>query len=298
MEYIIETKDLTKKFGSKAAVNNVSLHIKKGDIYGFIGKNGAGKTTAMKLILGLLYPTSGSISLFGSNELDKQRIKIGSLIEKPTFYSNVSAYENLKRFSILYNSTDDEIRATLELVGLQDAMTGKKVGHFSLGMKQRLGIAIALLGRPEVLILDEPVNGLDPAGIKEVRDLILKLNRENGVTFLVSSHLLDELSKIANMYGIINNGSLVEELSSTQLLSSFKQALKLRVSDVEKTIAVLKQYSLLGKFERSGDSLILYSFADKSSEISEVLIKAGIRVSEMGITNANFEDYFIERIGK
>ncbi|MDE7379591.1 MAG: ATP-binding cassette domain-containing protein, partial [Clostridia bacterium] len=201
-EYIIETKNISKQYKSQFAVNNVSIHVKRGDIYGLIGKNGAGKTTLMKLLLGLANPTNGEVVLFGDTKLEEARKKIGSLIEDPGLYKNCTAYENMLRFSILYGADKGEIAGLLNLVGLGD--TGnKKAGAFSLGMKQRLGIAIALLAHPEVLILDEPINGLDPAGIKEIRDLILQLNKERGVTFILSSHLLDELAKVVTCYGII-----------------------------------------------------------------------------------------------
>lgn len=221
MEYIIETEGLTKRYGKRLCVNNISIHIAKGDIYGFIGRNGAGKTTAMRLILVLARPTSGKIKLFNSDDLNAQRKKIGSLIEAPGLYKRCSALENMKRFSILYGGDDKEIEELLSFVGL-NGVGNKKVGQFSLGMKQRLGIAIALLGNPEVLILDEPVNGLDPAGIKEVRDLLLKLNKEKNVTIMISSHLLDELAKITTKYGIINNGVLVEEIDAPKLMERCK----------------------------------------------------------------------------
>ncbi len=204
-EYVIETCGIFKRYRNRFAVNNVSIHVKRGDIYGLIGKNGAGKTTLMKLILGLANPTMGGVKLFGDTKLDAARKRIGSLIEDPGLYKGCTAYENMLRFSILYGADKNEIPVLLKLVGLDD--TGnKKAGAFSLGMKQRLGIAIALLSHPEVPILDEPINGLDPAGIKEIRDIILNLNREHGVTFIISSHLLDELSKIVTRYGIVNDG--------------------------------------------------------------------------------------------
>ncbi len=215
MKYVIQTKSLTKKYGTKIAVDKISLNVRKGDIYGLIGKNGAGKTTLMKLLLGLIYEDDGQINLFNSTSLEKERVKIGSLIEAPAFYKNETAFENLKRFSLLSPTSNEEIHNLLKLVGLDN--TGKKkVGAFSLGMKQRLGIALALLGKPELLILDEPINGLDPSGIKEIRDIILDLNSK-GVTFLISSHLLDELGKIATNYGIVSNGKLVEEITSVEL---------------------------------------------------------------------------------
>ena len=184
-EYVIETKNIFKRYRNKFAVNDVSVHVKRGDIYGLIGKNGAGKTTLMKLILGLANPTKGEVYLFGGTDLDGARKRIGSLIEDPGLYRGCTAYENMLRFSILYGADKNEINDLLKLVGLDD--TGnKKAGAFSLGMKQRLGIAIALLSHPEVLVLDEPINGLDPAGIKEIRDIILNLNKEFPATFWTS----------------------------------------------------------------------------------------------------------------
>ena len=215
MEYLIETKNLTKRFGAQKAVDDVSMHVRRGEIYGLIGKNGAGKTTLMRMLLGMSAPNSGEIRLFDSDKPNEARRGIGSLIEEPALYKNHTAFENLKRFAILVPTPDDELHELLKLVGLEN--TGrKKAGQFSLGMKQRLGIAIAMLGKPELLILDEPINGLDPAGIKEIRDLILRLNAR-GITFMISSHLLDELGKIATQFGIMANGSLVEEISSEKL---------------------------------------------------------------------------------
>ena len=233
MNYVIETKNLTKKFPNKLAVDHIDMHVQKGDIYGLIGRNGAGKTTAMKMILGTLFPSEGSITLFGDTNLSKQRKRIGSLIEAPGLYRGCTAYENMKRFSLLYGGTEEDIKELLEFVGL--ANTGKmKAGHFSLGMKQRLGIALALLGNPEILVLDEPVNGLDPAGIKEIRDIIHKLNKEKGITFVVSSHLLDELGKIATRYGILSDGQLVDEISAYELQERCKTCLIIETDNLEK----------------------------------------------------------------
>lgn len=299
MEYIIETRGLTKKYGEKLAVNSVNMHIRPGEIYGFIGKNGAGKTTTMKMILGLTKQTSGTIKIFGSENLDKERTKIGSLIEAPGLYKNCSAFENMKRFSILYGGTDSEIMHLLNTVGLGD-VGKKKVGEFSLGMKQRLGIAVALLGNPKLLILDEPINGLDPSAIKEVRDLILKLNEEKGVTFLISSHLLDELAKITTTYGIINNGVLVEEVSAEDLKERCRKSLKVKVSNPEKAVSVLKESGHLqdNEFSVEKDVVAIYSHSEKSEEVNEILVQNGIKVFELSSNSENFEDYFIERIGK
>ena len=297
-DYIIETRSLTKSFGSKIAVNHVDLHVKKGDIYGFIGRNGAGKTTAMKLILGTLRANEGEVYLFGrSDNLDASRKKIGSLVESPGFYHNASAYENLKRFSLLFGGTDEDIKEILKFVGLAD--TGKKkAGSFSLGMKQRLGIAIALLGNPEIMILDEPVNGLDPAGIKEVRDTIIKLNKEKGVTFLISSHLLDELAKITTRYGIIADGELVDEVEAEELMARCEDKLNIKVSNVKKTIDILKKNKLLDRYEIKDNYVVLYDHFDKAAEINELLVKGGVKVEELAPVSVGLEDYFIERLGK
>ena len=296
-EYVIETSNLTKKFSSKAVVDKVSMHVRKGDIYGFIGKNGAGKTTTMKMILGLLNVTEGEIKINGSNNLDKERSKIGSLIENAGLYKNATAIENMKRFSILYGGSDSEIKEILEFVGL--AQTGsKKAGQFSLGMKQRLGIAIALLGNPEILILDEPINGLDPQGIKEIRDLIIKLNKERGVTFLISSHILDELAKITTRYGIINSGELVEEIDAKELLNRSKKNLKITVNDINKSLELLKNNNFLNEYEVKDNSIILYGDFKESSLINKLLVENNISVSELTTNEDAFEEYFIERIGK
>ena len=192
MEIVLKTENLTKRFREKVAVNRVNMTIARGDIYGFIGKNGAGKTTTMKLVLGLTFPDEGKIELFGGENPERARKKIGSLIEAPGVYKNCTAYENMKRFAILSGTTDRDIRECLRLVGLTNA-GNKKAAEFSLGMRQRLGIAVALLGAPQFLVLDEPVNGLDPEGIKEIRDVILRLNRERGVTFLDAAKALSVL---------------------------------------------------------------------------------------------------------
>lgn len=296
MEYVLRTKSLTKKFGSKIAVNAVDMNVAKGDIYGFIGRNGAGKTTAMKLILGLLNATEGEIELFGGEPLEKARGRIGSLIEAPGIYKNCTAYENMKRFSIIYGGTDEDIAQLLKFVGLEN--TGnKKAGRFSLGMKQRLGMAIAMLGNPEFLILDEPINGLDPEGIKDVRNAVLNLNEQKGVTFLISSHLLDELAKIVTRYGIINNGVLTEEISAEDLNAMCESGLKVRVDDVEKAITALLPLVPQEEIRVSGGELVLPIDVDAAA-VNELLVKGGVRVSELGAMRGDMEEYFIARLGK
>ena len=296
MEYVIETKALTKKYGEKLAVNGMSLHVRKGDIYGLIGKNGAGKTTLMKLLLGLTSANGGEIKLFGNTDLDRARQKIGSLIEAPALYKNETAFENMKRFAILAPTSDEEIRKLLTLVGLGN-VGSKKTGEFSLGMKQRLGIAIALLGNPELLILDEPINGLDPAGIKEIRDIILDLNAK-GVTFLVSSHLLDELGKIATNYGIMSGGVLVEEITSAELEEKCRTSLKITVHNAPMAIALISHHYPDTKMEHTEKTVRILSAIEDASSVIELLVKNGVRVYEARNESQGFEDFFIERMGR
>ena len=296
MKYVLRTDKLTKRFGAKCAVNGVSMQIRKGDIYGFIGKNGAGKTTLMRLVLGAAMPSDGDIELFGGEELSRARHRIGALLEYPCLYKGCSAYENLKRFSLLTGNDRDELLEILELVGLKN-VGKKKVGKFSLGMKQRLAIGIALLGHPEFLVLDEPVNGLDPTGIKEIRDVILRLNREKGVTFLISSHLLDELSKIVTTYGIIKDGVLIEQISVEELEVRCRHHLSITVDDVQTALSLLSCITDRSSIKVEGNSLYLYSLIDKSDRINRLLVRHGVKVSELKIQAASLEEYFLERMG-
>ncbi|MBO4323239.1 MAG: ATP-binding cassette domain-containing protein [Clostridia bacterium] len=293
MQYVIETDNLVKRYGSVLAVDNVSVHVKKGDVYGLIGKNGAGKTSLLKLILGLTMPTSGEVGLFGGENLFDARKKIGSLIEDPALYKGKTAYENMKRFAILFGAADEEIYELLDLVGLGD-VGNKKVKAFSLGMKQRLGIAIALLGKPEIMILDEPTNGLDPAGIKEVRDLILKLNGA-GVTFMISSHILDELGKIATVYGIVSEGKL-EEVTADFVKKSCRRSLIISVDDCEAAEKALKETFGDISLETGEKSVKILSEVEDNSKITEALFGAGVKIYEMKEEILDFEDFFIERL--
>ena len=295
MEYVIETKNLTKRYPNKTATNNVNMHVKKGDIYGFIGKNGAGKTTTMKMILGLANPTTGQVLINGNSNLVNERKKIGSLIEAPGLFKNKTAYENLKQFSLICGGNDKEIKEILEIVGLSNTGS-RKASNFSLGMRQRLGIGIALLGNPEILILDEPINGLDPEGIKDVRDTLIKLNKEKGVTLIISSHLLDELAKITTRYGIINEGELVEEISSEELLKKTSKSLKLKTSDNLKALEILKASEFDGIID--GEYISLKNHMDESNLIAKIIVKSGLELFELSINNSDFENYFIERLGK
>ncbi len=250
----------------------------------------------MRAILGLTNLESGSVKLFGSNDLVNARKKIGSLIEAPGLYRNYSAYENMKRIGYLVNTNNDEIINILKLVGL-DPYSKKKSGEFSLGMRQRLGIAMSLIGNPELLILDEPINGLDPEGIKEIRDIIIDLNKSKGITFLISSHLLDELSKVVSDYGIINNGYLIEEISKADLQAKCLNGIDIVVKDVNKTIKILKQITNKDLIVNNNEILI----NDLSIDIAKLnllLNKNNILVSKLILNESSFENYFIERLGK
>ncbi len=296
MEYVIQTQNLCKRYRKKYAVNNVSLGVKRGEIYGLIGRNGAGKTTLMKMLLGLCTPTDGQISLFGEAGGNKARQRIGSLIEAPGLYKNCTAKENMLRFATLYGVEHSAVTPLLELVGLAD--TGKKkAGEFSLGMKQRLGVAIALLGNPEILVLDEPVNGLDPAGIKQIRDLLVELNGK-GVTVLISSHLLDELSKIVTVYGILADGRLVEEITAEELNYRCRGFIKLVCSSPDAACALLKEKFEGIEAEVKTDGLYLTSHVEQIGEINALLVQSGITVTEFTQNKGGVEEYFIERMGR
>lgn len=296
MEYVIETQNLVKQFKTKLAVNDVSIHVKRGDIYGLIGKNGAGKTSLMKLILGLTYPTRGNVILFGGENLNASRKRIGSLIEAPGLYKNCSAYENMMRFATLYGADPKEIKPLLNRVGLGD--TGKKkTKEFSMGMRQRLAIAIALLGNPEVLVLDEPINGLDPAGIKEIRDTIIELNKE-GITFIISSHLLDELAKVVTNYAIMSDGYLIEEVTAKELNERCRKYVKLSTNDNARSLELLKESYPDICAEVRADGICISNYFDKTADLNKCLVEKGIAVSEIILSETDLEEYFIARLGK
>lgn len=294
--YVITTDNLTKVYGKKTVLDHVSMHVAQGDIYGFIGKNGAGKTTLMKLLLGMSQPTEGKIELFGSHQLNLGRAKIGALIEAPAFYQNCTAYENLQRFAILANAKGQDLHALLDFVGLGN-VGKKKAGQFSLGMKQRLGIAIAMLGNPELLVLDEPINGLDPEGIKEIRDLLLRLNREQGVTILVSSHLLDELAKITTRYGIINNGRLVEETTATELMQNCQHKLQVLTDQPKQAEKIIKKMYPQVPLRVSESGVEVIAEDIDSAAINRALVLDGVNVRGLTAITDNMEDYFIQRMG-
>ena len=248
MEYILTAESLGKQYRHFKALDSFSIHVPKGSIYGFVGKNGAGKTTFIRLICGLQEPTSGSYTLYGAKNTDpsitKSRRRMGAVVETPSIYLDMTAEDNLKeQYRIIGLPSFDDIPELLRLVGLEN--TGKKKAkNFSLGMKQRLGIAIALAGSPDFLILDEPVNGLDPQGIIEMRELILKLNQERQITFLISSHILDELSRLATHYGFIDSGHMVKELSARELDAACRKCIRVQVSDIHALTRVLDEMDI------------------------------------------------------
>lgn len=295
MEYALRTKNLSKKFSKKLTVDSVNINIRKGDIYGLIGKNGAGKTTLIRTIVGLAAPTAGEIELFESTDLKKQRYKIGTVIESPAIYPNFTAKQNLIAQQKLFGKTDiNEINQILEIVGLAD--TGKKKAkNFSLGMKQRLAIAISLIGNPEFLVLDEPINGLDPAGIKDVRDLILKLNKENNITVLISSHILGELAKIATRYGVICNGKLVDEFTPQELQSRVRKCLTVSVDNTELAGKIIEENLNTKNYEIKSDKLIyLYDNIDESSKVNTLLVTNGVIVNFINTIGDDYEPYLIK----
>ena len=298
MDLVLQTNCLTKKYGKQIAVNKVSLNIEKGDIYGFIGKNGAGKTTLMKIISGLIYQDQGEIELFESSNLEKGRKRIGCVIEQPALYPGMTASQNLIYYNKLLGIPDNNnVHDVLNIVGLQN--TGKKkTKNFSLGMKQRLSIAISLLGNPDFLILDEPINGLDPSGIKEIRELLLKLNFENRITILISSHILGELAKIATKYGIIENGVLVDEFAAVELENRCKKCLSIVVNDSEKAAYIIKNNIKSTDYQVFDQGKIcIYDCLDIPAQINKELIENDVLVSSICLEGNDIEAYFVKMMG-
>ena len=300
-EVILKTYNITKKYGNQVAVNNVNMTIKKGEIYGFIGQNGAGKTTLIRLITGLIHKTGGEIELLGAtgeNELNKSRTMVGSLIETPSFYTNMTARENLEVSRLVRNIPGKKcIDEVLELVGLKD-VEKKKVKNFSLGMRQRLGIANALMGNPKLLILDEPINGLDPMGIVEIRELLKKINKEKDMTILISSHILSELSELASTYGIISNGKLIEEITAEELAEKCRQYIDLKVDDTSRAVTLLERELGISDYEVLEDKKIkVFSNLENVGEVNSILSKSGVIVQSISIKGENLEEYFMNKIG-
>ncbi len=297
-DYLLVTKDLTKVYKETVAADRVNIHIKKGSIYGLIGKNGAGKTTIMKMIAGLAKPTSGSFEYSGFNcSKDEAFSRIGALIEAPAIDPNLTGFDNIRIKCLAFGIGDKKyINDLLDLVGLSHTWK-KKAGKYSLGQKQRLGIALALVGDPDFLILDEPINGLDPQGIAEVREMLNKLNQERKITILISSHILEELSKLATDYAIIDSGRIVEESTNKELKEKCRDKIAIKTSDVAKAIPVIdglgfKDYSVV-------NDKTIHVF-DKLSDITVLnmeLAKAMIPVESIGIESSDLEEYFLKVTG-
>lgn len=293
-EYVIETKNLTKKYKDKTVVNNINMKVEKGKIYGLLGKNGAGKTTTMRMLLNLAEKTSGEIMIFGNKANNQTYHKIGSIIETPGFYENLTAEENLKIIAkIRGNYSKDNIREILSLVSLDD--NNKKYGDFSLGMKQRLGIAAAIMHKPELLILDEPINGLDPIGIKQIRHLLKELSRKNGTTILISSHILSEIENIADLIGVMDNGRLIKELTKEKLNNQLNKNVIFEVSNLKKSERILDKIGLhKGKDYtiKKPDTILLQTNLNLRDRINEIFVKNNIKVQRISLCEENLEDYF------
>ena len=297
VDYVIKTNNLSKIYFKNKVVNSVNMHVERGKIYGLLGKNGAGKTTTMCMLLNLTYPSEGEIFLFGKNPKKHSNEiypKIGSIIETPGFYENLTAYENLEIIAKLrgdYNPFN--ISSVLEMVNLSQAKS-KKFKDFSLGMKQRLGIAAAIMHSPELLILDEPINGLDPFGIKEIRALLKRLSHEFGITILISSHILSEIENLADVIGFMDNGVLIEEMSRDELFNRLDKFVEVEVSDIDLAVNIFKELELRENidFTVNGNIIRLYSHLNMRDKFNAIFVKAGIDVKKVNLCEENLEEFF------
>ena len=299
MEYVLKTNALSKNYKDFKALNGLSMNIPKGAIYGFIGKNGAGKTTLIRIICGLQEPISGGYTLYGRKNTDKEIVKsrrrMGAVVETPSIYLDMTAKDNLKQqYLILGLPSFDGLTEILELVGL-DNTGNKKAKNFSLGMRQRLGIAIALVGDPDFLVLDEPVNGLDPQGIIDIRELILKLNRERQITVLISSHILDELSKLVTHYGFIDSGRIVKEISAEELEAACKKCVRLEVSNIKALARVLDEMQIDYKII-TDEAADVYAKVN-ISRMTAALAKENCELISMQERDESLESYYISLVG-
>lgn len=299
MEYVLETNALKKCYGNSTALGGLSMHVPKGAIYGFVGKNGAGKTTLIRLICGLQRPTDGDYVLYGvrndQREIRRVRSRMGAVVETPSIYLDLSARANLEeQYRILGLPSFDGVSELLELVGLAD--TGrKKAKHFSLGMRQRLGIAVALAGDPDFLVLDEPANGLDPQGIIEIRELILKLNRERGITVLISSHILDELARLATHFGFLDCGQMVKEISAAELEATCRKCIHVSVSDARALSCVLDELGLEYRILSEQEADIFGEI--RVTALTLRLSERGCEVYHLQEQEESLESYYLNLIG-
>lgn len=300
--YVLETKNLTKRYNLYNAVDHVNMHIEKGDIYGFVGENGAGKTTIIRMITGIANPTDGDFELFGvknnSKEIANAKKKLAGIVEAVSINTNMTAKDNLKYQAMISGKklTNDEINQLLKRVGLNvDAIEKKNVGSFSLGMRQRLGIAITLINEPEFIILDEPMNGLDPKGFIEIRDVILELNKE-GITFLISSHILSELDKICNKIGFISHGKLIKELSIDELHNQSKSRIAIEALELDKLFNLLKASLSLNEIKIEGNELLIFDDVD-INDILKVIVNNDFKIKNIAKLEDNIETYYMKLIG-
>ncbi len=299
MEYALTADNLCKRYGRFNALNNLSMRVEKGAIYGLVGKNGSGKTTLIRLICGLQRPTLGQYSIYGekntSSKISYVRHRMGAVIESPSIFLNMTARDNLKhQYYVLGRPSFDGIDELLQLVGLEKE-SNKKAQHFSLGMRQRLGIALALAGNPDFLLLDEPINGIDPQGIVQIRELLIKLNKERQMTILISSHILGELSKMATHYGFIEKGSIIKEISADDLERSCRKCMRISVSDIPTLIKVLDlnsaEYRIVS--ENTADIYGKYNIA----EIVLMLSKENCDIISLSERDETLESYYINLVG-
>mgnify|MGYP001623929733 FL=1 len=298
-ELLLETRELTKAYGRQRAVDRVSVHIQKGAIYGLIGRNGAGKTTFLKMISGLAKPDSGALALFGyqGQELSKIRQRVGCLIEGPGLYPHLSAEDNLNlKCMFMGIHKKGYVAELLSMMGLYEARR-KKAGKFSLGMKQRLGIALALVGQPDLLVLDEPINGLDPQGIAEVRETLIKLNEDHRITMIISSHILEELSKISTHYGIIDHGCLLQEISREELMKQCGERIEMAAEAPERMLPLLDSMGFHDYQMIDGEKLYIYERLEDAPLVNQMLVQHGIFVKSVSVTRGDLENYFIRMTG-
>ncbi len=297
MEYILQTDNLSKVYGTKTVLNHVSIHVPKKSIYGLVGKNGAGKTTLMRIICGLTQQSEGSYTLLGKSNDDAARNNMGVLIEKPGIYEHMTALENLRYFSLLFGLQSQDHHKILEMVGLQNAGK-KKARQFSLGMKQRLGIAISLLGNPDFLILDEPINGLDPEGVYEMRKMLATLNREHGTTIMIASHILSELHKLATDYAIIDGGCLIDEFSKETLERACSSGVQVTVEPESLQNAqtlIASRYPDVRCEVLSNQILRLHEKINPA-DLNQFLVEHNVRVCGLGSNEEDIEKFFVEKL--
>ena len=299
MEYILKTNDLVKRYGRYEALNGLTMNVPKGSIYGLVGKNGAGKTTLIRLICGLQNPTSGEYSIYGvsnkQKEIIQSRRRMGAVVETPAIYLDMTAEDNLKvQHCVLGLPSFDEIPHILKMVGLEN--TGKKKArNFSLGMRQRLGIAVAIVGSPDFLVLDEPTNGLDPQGIVEMREIILKLNRQHGITILISSHILDEMARLATHFGFIDNGQMIEEISASELNAACRKCIHVSVSNIKALSKMLDDIGLEYTIFPNNEADIFGEL-----NVTELVLKLSAEncdVKSLYERDESLENYYINLLG-